>query len=83
MILNKMYGINDSIIKSWMIGLGNLYVFRQFQNKNIIIDRHFASNYFWNGSQESKIVFKTMIELIGVPDITFLLYASTETRKKR
>lgn len=82
-ILRKMYDLNDSVIKSWMIGLGNLYSIRQFKEKNIVIDRHLVSNYFWNGEQESNLVFKTIIELIGVPDITILLYASPQTRRKR
>lgn len=82
-ILRKMYDLNDPVIKSWMIGLGNLYSCRQFKDKNIVLDRHLVSNYFWNGEEESNPVFKTMIELIGKPDITILLYASPQTRRKR
>ena len=82
-ILRRMYDIDDPIIRSWMIGLGNLYSCRQFEGKNIVLDRHFVSNYFWNGAEESKPVFKSMIELIGKPDITILLYASPQTRRKR
>ena len=82
-ILRKMYDLNDPVIKSWMIGLGNLYSSRQFEDKNIVLDRHLVSNYFWNGEQESDLVFKTMIELMGTPDMTILLYASPQTRRKR
>lgn len=82
-ILRKMYDLEDPVIKAWMIGLGNLYSCRYFKNRNIILDRHLVSNYFWNGTQESDEVFKSIIKLIGTPDITILLYASLETRKHR
>lgn len=78
-----MYTINDPVIKSWMIGLGNIYSCRYFKNSNIILDRHLVSNYFWNGFPESDIVFKSIIELIGFPDLTILLHASLNTRKER
>lgn len=82
-ILRKMYDLDDPVIKSWMIGLGNLYSCRQFKDKNIVLDRHLVSNYFWNGDKESNPVFKTMIELMGTPDMTILLYASPQTRRQR
>lgn len=82
-ILRKMYDLDDPVIKSWMIGLGNLYSCRNFRDKNIVLDRHLVSNYFWNGDEESDIVFKTILELIGTPDMTILLYASPQTRRKR
>ena len=82
-ILRKMYDLDDPVIKFWMIGLGNLYSSRQFKDKDIILDRHLVSNYFWNGEQESNLVFKTMIDLMGTPDMTILLYASPQTRRKR
>lgn len=82
-ILRKMYDLDDSVIKAWMIGLGNLYSCRQFKNKNIILDRHLVSNYFWNGTEESKEVFRSLIKIIGAPDITILLCASLQTRKNR
>lgn len=82
-ILKKMYNLDDSVIKAWMIGLGNLYSCRYFKNENVILDRHLVSNYFWNGSKESNIVFRALIDLIGVPDMTILLYASTKTRQER
>lgn len=82
-VSSKLYKIDDPVIKAWFFGLGNLFAYRQFQDKNLVIDRHFASNYFWNGTKESNIVFKTMLDIIGAPDLTILLYASVETRMKR
>lgn len=79
--MNIMYDMTDSVVKSYFIGLGNLVA---CHNKdNLVLDRHFASNYFWNGTPESDIVFKHLVEIIGTPDITFLLKGSVETRLQR
>lgn len=80
---SRIYEVDDPLIKAWFFGLGNLLTFRDNKDEDLIIDRHFASNYFWNGTQESNIVFKTMIDIIGVPDISIVLYASPETRMQR
>ena len=82
-VANRMYDINDDVLKSWYIALGNLYVARMFQNDNIVIDRHLVSNYYWNGSEDSDLVFKTLIEISGTPDLTILLYATSKTRMER
>lgn len=79
----KIYNFDNEILKAWFFGLGNLYSFIEYENSDVIIDRHFASNYFWNGSERSNLIYKSMIDLIGIPDITIVLYASWETRKKR
>lgn len=82
-VSRNIYDLDTSILKAWFFGLGNLYVFDKYRNKDLIIDRHFASNYFWNGNEQSDIIFRTMKELVGVPDVTILLYASPETRMQR
>ncbi len=79
--MNIMYDMSDTVVKSYFIGLGNLVACRN--RDNIVLDRHFASNYFWNGSPESDIVFKSLINIIGKPDMTFLLKGSVDTRLKR
>ncbi len=83
MICNKLYQFNSEIPKAWFFGLGNIYTFLKYKDENIIVDRHFASNYFWNGTEETNGIFKTMIDLVGVPDLTIVLYASIETRNNR
>lgn len=80
---DKLYQFNSEIPKAWFFGLGNVYTFLKYKDKNIIIDRHFASNYFWNGTEETNCIFKTMIDLIGVPDLKIVLNASIETRNNR
>ena len=83
MICNKLYQFNSEIPKAWFFGLGNIYTFLKYKDENIIVDRHFASNYFWNGTEETNCIFKTMIDLVGMPDLTIVLYASVETRNNR
>ena len=80
-VANRVYKIKDSVIRAWFIGMGNILCFRKFDN--FIVDRHFVSNYFWNGDSNSDMVFKSMIDIVGKPDITIILYASPETRRQR
>lgn len=82
-IYSKIYDFDDESIKAWFFGLGNIYSFVKYKNEDLIVDRHFASNYFWNGTEKTNEVFKCMLDLIGVPDLTILLYASVETRLRR
>lgn len=82
-VSEKIYEFDDEAIKAWFFGMGNIYTFLKYKESDLIIDRHFASNYFWNGTKRTDIIFKTMIELIGNPDITIILYASVKTRMHR
>ena len=83
LISNNIYNLDDERIKACFFGLGNIYSVLFNQNEDIVIDRHFVSNYFWNGTERSEIIFKSMIDLVGKPDITILLYASVNTRMER
>ena len=80
---NRMYDINDNMIKSWFFSLGNLYVSRMYKDKNVVIDRHLVSNYYWNGDLKSEPIFSTLIEISGIPDLTIILYATPKTRFER
>ena len=82
-VANRMYDINDSIVKSWYFSLGDIYVARMFADQDVVIDRHLVSNYYWNGNYESELIFKTLIETSGTPDLTILLYATPKTRMER
>jgi thymidylate kinase len=42
-----------------------------------------VSNYSWNGTAENEFIFEKMIELLGKPEITFLIYANPEVRAAR
>ncbi len=82
-VCENIYNLDSEILKSWFFGLGNLYAALENKDEDVIIDRHLASNYFWNGSAKSNEIFQTMINIIGVPDITIVLYASWDVRKQR
>ena len=73
----------NKVFTSWFYGLGNIFLYHKFKDKNIITDRHLVSNYFWSGDESSQPVFDCIIELIGKPDYTFLLYANEEEIIKR
>jgi len=74
---------SDRVFTSWFYGLGNIYTLMRFKGENIITDRHLLSNYSWSGTSESEPVFDLLVQKIGCPDITFILYASPETVLKR
>jgi thymidylate kinase len=73
----------NRILSAWFYGLGNIFTYEQSRDKNIITDRHILSNYCWSGTDESEAVFDLLMEKIGSPDFTFILYASPEEVKKR
>jgi len=74
---------HNKVFTSWFYALGNIFLYHKFKNENIVTDRHFVSNFYWSGDESSKKVFDCMIELIGRPDFTFLLYAKEEVIRKR
>lgn len=82
-VANRMYDVGDNIIKSWYFSLGDIYAARKFKDENIVLDRHFVSNYYWNGDLECEPIFNTLIQMAGVPDLTILLYAAPKTRMER
>jgi thymidylate kinase len=82
-ITEKINNEFDCDFKAWFYGLGNLFVKSRYYDKDIVTDRHIVSNYFWNRTKKNDIVFKALIQLIGMPDFTFLIYASPPIRYNR
>jgi hypothetical protein len=74
---------DDRIFTSWFYGLGNIYTYHRFKGADIITDRHLVSNFLWSGTDESRPVFDCLVQLIGKPDHTFLLYARSEAIGRR
>ena len=74
---------DNKVFTSWFYGLGNIFLYHKFKDVNIVTDRHLVSNYYWSGEESSKVVFDCLINLIGKPDYTFLLYAREEAVLKR
>lgn len=75
--------VNNDVLRAWFYGLGNIFIYHRFKHENIITDRHFGSNYFWCGSEETIPIFDLMVDLIGKPDFTILLYATVEEAERR
>lgn len=75
--------VENDILRAWFYGLGNIFSYHRFENENIITDRHFVSNYFWCGTDETEDIFECMVDLIGKPDFTILLFASAEEGARR
>ena len=74
---------NDRVFTSWFYGLGNVFLYHRFRGRKIITDRHLVSNYLWSGTDASYPVFDCLVDLIGHPDFTFLLYADSEIVRSR
>ena len=73
----------NDIIRAWLCSLGNIYTATQVKDKDIIVDRHILSNFQQNGTRENIKIYQTLIELIGIPDMSVIVYASPEVRLER
>ena len=74
----KLYETEDEAILTLFYGMGLLYGTRCNYNQDIIYDRHFVSNYYWHGDEETTPLHKELIRLCGKPDLTVLLKASVD-----
>ena len=63
---------------SMFYGLGSIYMYELFKDKNIVTDRHLASNYAWSGTEYNKDVYKLVVSKIGKPNMTVILYSPTD-----
>ena len=68
----------NRVFTSWFYGLGSIYMYELFKNENIVTDRHFASNYAWSGSDDNNEVYDLLIQKLGAPKLTVILYSSSE-----
>lgn len=63
------------------------YSFRCMLDKesknNLVVDRSMVSTYYFEHSKISDKEFEYIISLDSIPDIIFLLYASSDVRKER
>lgn len=82
-VANRMYDVEDKVLKSWYFTLGNLYATRMFASDDIVFDRHLVSNYYWNGNKESEAIYDLLIKYGSSPDLTILLYATPTVRMER
>ena len=63
---------------SLFYGLGSLYMYERFKDKNIVTDRHLASNYAWSGTENNDDVYELLVKKIGAPKLTVILYSPRE-----
>lgn len=77
-IRNYVNEQTNKLFTAWFYGLGNIFLYHKFKDENIITDRHLVSNYCWSGADESENVFNLLVNELGCPDFTFLIYASPE-----
>lgn len=82
-IRNEVNDSKDKRFTGWFYGLGNIYLYEKFKEKNIITDRHILSNYCWSGSAETDYIFDAIFKTTGAPDFTFIIYADADAVKKR
>ena len=82
-ISNKVFNSKNDRLIALYLALGDCYALSEYQNMNIIMDRHVLLNYFWNGNSDTESIFKMQVDCFGKPDLTILLLASPQTRRKR
>ena len=82
-ITSKVNASDNALFRAWFYALGNLYMKDHYKGINIVTDRYFVSNYSWNGTLENEFIFEKLMELLGKPDITFLIYANPDVRAER
>lgn len=80
--LDRIYEL-DEASRTIFFGKGNLIAVTKYPEKDIVIDRHLVSNYYWNGSKKLYNYYDELIKTCGKPDITIYLYASPKERYKR
>ena len=68
----------NRVFTSWFYGLGSIYMYELFKNENIVTDRHFASNYAWSGSDDNNEVYDLLIQKLGAPKLTVILYSPSD-----
>ena len=82
-ISNKVFNSKNDRLIALYLALGDCYALSEYQNMNVIMDRHVLLNYFWNGNSDTESIFKMQVDCFGKPDLTILLLASPQTRRKR
>ena len=78
LIRDRVNANSDRLFTCWFYGLGNIYLHTQYENKNIITDRYFLSNYAWSGTKENTEVYDLLVKKLGFPTLTVILYADEE-----
>lgn len=75
--------IDDKNFGALFLGSVQYYQSKTIQNKNVVLDRYLSSNYYHHSNESNIKYFDCLVELCEKPDLTIVLYASSEERKKR
>ena len=82
--ITKMINENPNRnISAWFYCFGSLYLYDLFKTKNIITDRHLCINYAYGGNDNTKVIYDSLLSLIGPPTLTVILYANQNILKER
>lgn len=82
-IRDKVNACTDRLFTSWFYAMGNIYLHAMFEDENIITDRYFLSNYAWSGTSDNTEVYDLLINKLGFPDLTVILYADEKSLASR
>lgn len=75
--------INDYLEVRTLLFMSSLVYTFQTIKKDTVLDRFILSEYYYDGCIESKEWFEVFVNKTFLPDLTFILYAGDEIRKKR
>lgn len=82
-IRDKVNLSSNRFFTSWFYGLSNIYLYEKFGQKNLVTDRHLASNYAWSSNSDNQNIYSLLVDIIKKPYLTVILYAKAETIEKR
>ena len=82
-IRDKVNACPDRDFTATFYGLGSLYLYQAYANKNIITDRHLCSNYAWSGNGDNDDIYDLLLKKMGKPYLTVILYADPTTIEAR
>lgn len=74
---------NSNVLKSYFTGLSLLYIKECMSDRNLIIDRGLLSAYAFNGEENSKPIFETLINLGVFFDASIVVTVSNNERINR
>lgn len=82
-IIERVNANDDKHFRARFYGTGNYLVSQLAKKGSVVTDRHLVSNYYWNSDTEHDSYFDELVKACGCPDITFVLYVSSDERKRR
>lgn len=82
-IRDRVNAEEDRLFTAWFYGLGNIYLRTKHAGEDIITDRYYLSNYAWSGTEKNEAVYGLLVRMLGVPELTVILYADEDTLRRR